>query len=186
MATQVIVGATPSKSEVTIPTIILPSNYQIQSQDGRLDVNPAPITRVDEPPLGVLTNFAGNFAGAGFNLIFRPNSGETTFTNPLPPPAIPNPPNENVLELNLTWESLSFAGSLGKVPNRGLEKQRDINLNGVPYTQSVNDVTNTISGKGDAPASQIHFEPGLWMHVPATTVGKFNFPTVKICLELEY
>jgi hypothetical protein len=180
MATQVIVAPPTSQADVTVPTISLPPSYQIQPQDGKLNASPVPPGSTKPPPLGVLSNFTGSFAGTGFNLIFRPNSGDTQFgpathTNPLPPPQIPNPPNENVLELNLTKESLVFAGTLGSVPNRGLEKQTDILLNGVPYTQSVADVTNTVSGKGDfQPPSAIHFEPGLWMHVPATNIGKLS------------
>jgi hypothetical protein len=183
MATQVIVGPPTSQPAVTVPSISLPPNYQIQPQDGKLNNSPVPPGSVNQPDLGVLSNFTGTFAGTGFNLIFRPNSGDTVFgpatgTNPLPPPAVPNPPNDNVLELNLTKETLVFAGSLGTVPNRGLGKQTDILLNGVPYIQSINDVTNTITGKGDAqPPSPIHFEPGLWMHVPATTAGKLSFRT---------
>lgn len=122
------------------------------------------------PPLGVLVNFTGTFAGTGFNTIFRPNSGApttTTFVVPVQPPP-PIPPSENVLELNLTKESLAFADPLGKVPNRGLEAQNDIFLNGVPYVQTVQDVTNPVSGKGDALPTDIHFEPGLWMNIPAT------------------
>jgi hypothetical protein len=80
-------------------------------------------------------------------------------------------PNENVLELNLTTESLAFSKSLGSVPNRGLTAQGDIFLNGVPYVQTVNDVTNPVTGKADGVAVGIHFEPGLWMHIPATTTG---------------
>ena len=121
-------------------------------------------------PLGVLTHFTGDFAGSGYNMIFRPNSGApstTTFAVPVTP-APPTPPSENVLELNLTKETLSFAGALGKVPNRGLEAQNDIFLNGVPYAQAINDVTNPATGRGDAPPTGIHFEPGLWMNVPGT------------------
>jgi hypothetical protein len=105
----------------------------------------------------VLSNFNGTFAGAGFNTIFRPNSD-------------PKVPGDNVLELNLTTETLAFGGELGAVPNRGLNvnSQADILLNGVPYTQTVMDVTNTATGKPDLAPSAIHFEPGLWMHVPAT------------------
>ena len=123
------------------------------------------------PPLGVLANFVGEFAGTGFNTIFRPNSrAPTTTTFPKPVnPVPPTPPSENVLELNLTSETLSFAGSLGRVPNRGLEGQNDIFLNGVPYTQSISDVTNPDTGKGDGAAIPIHFEPGLWMNIPATS-----------------
>ena len=122
-------------------------------------------------PLGVLANFTGEFAGTGFNMIFRPNSGPpttTTFPNPVTPPP-PTPPSENVLELNLTTETLTFSPALGNVPNRGLEAQNDIFLNGVPYVQAINDVTNPATGKGDGAPTGIHFEPGLWMHVPATT-----------------
>ncbi len=130
-----------------------------------LPVSPPP------PPLGVLANFVGEFAGTGFNTIFRPNSrAPTTTTFPKPVnPVPPTPPSENVLELNLTSETLSFAGSLGRVPNRGLEGQNDIFLNGVPYTQSISDVTNPDTGKGDGAAIPIHFEPGLWMNIPATS-----------------
>lgn len=123
------------------------------------------------PTLGIaLSHFTGTFTGTGFNTIFRPNSAApttTTFANPISPPA-PNPPSENVLELNLTQETLSFTSSLGNVPNRGLESQNDIFLNGVPYAQAVSDVTNPATGKGDATPTAIHFEPGLWMRVPAT------------------
>jgi hypothetical protein len=188
MAAQVLVAAPPPIPESAAPTIDVPPSFQISSQDRRLGGLPVPIgglpvpigglpvpfAKLAPPPLGVLKNFTGTFAGTGFNLIFRPNSGQTKFKNPLDPylPAPPNPPNENVLELNLTSESLSFSGPLGEVPNRGLEKQTDIMLNGVPYVQAISDVTNLATGKGDGAASPIHFEPGLWMHVPATTIGK--------------
>jgi hypothetical protein len=57
---------------------------------------------------------------------------------------------------------LSFSKSLGSVPNRG-EVQGDIFLNGVPYLQSISDITIPIQPTG------IHLEPGLWMIVPTTT-----------------
>lgn len=174
MATQVLASAPVPVPKSTVPTTEVPLSFQISSQDSRLAGLPAASVKVVAPPLGVLENFTGNFAGTGFNLIFRPNSGQTKFPNPLDPslPAPPNPPNENVLELNLTTESLSFSSSLGEIPNRGLETQTDIQLNGVPYVQAISDVTNLATGKGDALAAPIHFEPGLWMHVPATTAGK--------------
>ena len=105
------------------------------------------------PPLGPLAAFVGTWSGVGFNTIFRPQ--KQTF--PLPIPA----PGDNLLELNLTSETLSFNDSLGSVPNRG-SLQNDIFLNGVPYVQSINDVTNP------APPTGIHFEPGIWLSVPAT------------------
>ena len=41
--------------------------------------------------------------------------------------------------------------------------QDDVFLNGVPYVQSINDVTMP------APPTGIHFEPGIWLIAPATT-----------------
>jgi hypothetical protein len=109
------------------------------------------------PSLGPLAAFTGTFRGSGFNLIFRPDSTAT-------PTKLPKPVtgSDNVLELNLTLETLSFSQSLGSVPNRGFE-QGDIFLNGVPYLQAISDVTVPSQPVG------IHFEPGLWMAVPATT-----------------
>lgn len=163
-----IIPAATTPATTSPATITIPSDFKIHEVDGKLD------QRLELPTatsLGVLANFTGNFAGNGFNLIFRPNSGPpttTTFPNPVKPPP-PNPPSENVLELNLTTETLSFSSSLGSVPNRGLETQNDIFLNGVPYVQAISDVTNPATGKADGTPSGIHFEPGLWMHVPATT-----------------
>lgn len=109
------------------------------------------------PPLGPLAAFIGNWHGTGFNTIFRPDNPETPSSETLPHPL---PPSDNVLELNLTSETLSFSASLGHVPNRG-RVQGDIFLNGVPYLQAIEDVT---TGK---PVG-IHLEPGLWMAVPPT------------------
>lgn len=162
--------------DVNPALITLGPDFQICQIDGKFNKglgSKMPMKAVVStiaPPLGVLTNFTGEFAGTGFNLIFRPNSGPpttTTFPNPVTP-APPTPPSENVLELNLTTETLTFSNSLGSVPNRGLEAQNDIFLNGVPYVQSISDVTNTATGKADGAATGIHFEPGLWMHIPAT------------------
>ena len=112
-----------------------------------------------DPPLGPLVAFVHEFVGNGFNTIFRPDSVQT----PTPLPINPPPPPagiDNILELNLTTESLAFSQSLGTVPNRGTSPQGDIKLNGVPYLQTITDVT---SGVG------IHVEPGLWMAVPKTS-----------------
>jgi hypothetical protein len=107
-------------------------------------------------PLGPLSAFVGTWKGKGFNAIFRPNNPVT--------PTFPPPLNtsDNVLELNLTEETLSFSPNLTSVPNRGSGQQADIFLNGVPYLQTINDVTSP-------PANGIHFEPGMWLNVPATT-----------------
>jgi hypothetical protein len=110
-------------------------------------------------PLGPLVAFTGNWIGSGFNTIFRPNSKKTPAGPFLLPPI---GPDESVLEVNLTSETLSFGASLGNITNRGVDAQEDIVLNGVPYLQLINDVTTL-------PARSIHFEPGIWLSVPATT-----------------
>ncbi len=107
------------------------------------------------PDLGPLKAFVGTWTGTGFNTIFRPDSTQT-------PTALPVAVGgDNILELNLTSETLSFSPSLGRVPNRGMV-QGDAFLNGVPYLQSISDTTTS-------PATGIHLEPGLWMIVPSTT-----------------
>lgn len=144
-------------------TISLPSGFEIHGVTSKL-LSQQPST-TPAPRLLVLDNFKGTFAGHGFNTIFRPQSSAT-------PTTFPNNPtqgaNDNVLELNLTTETLAFADALGSVPNRGLFAQGDIFLSGVPYVQTIQDVTNPATGKADAPATGIHFEPGLWMRVPAS------------------
>jgi hypothetical protein len=119
-------------------------------------LHPAPAS---DPTLGPLVDFVGTFSGNGFNTIFRPNNAVTPTQLPTPI----NPPADNVLELNLTSETLSFSKALGSVPNRG-EVQGDIFLNGVPYLQTINDITVPTQPTG------IHFEPGLWIAVPTTQV----------------
>jgi hypothetical protein len=116
------------------------------------------------PSLGPLTAFAGTFRGSGFNTIFRPDLGSPTA---LPIPAT----DDNLLELNLTRETLSFSRALGNVPNRG-EVQPDAFLNGVPYLQVIHDVTIPSQPVG------IHFEPGLWMSMPKTKDPNVPQPTV--------
>jgi hypothetical protein len=112
------------------------------------------------PPLGPLAAFVGDWVGNGFNTIFRPDNSVTPTPLPVPVP----PTTDNILELNLTSESLSFSRSLGSVPNRGTTPQGDIFLNGVPYLQTIKDIT--IHGE----TVGIHVEPGIWIHVPATNV----------------
>ena len=149
--------------------IHLPSNFHF----GEVEFAPAPPRNAPPPPLGILSKFAGSFAGPGFNTIFRPNSvapTTTTFTNPVIP-APPAPPNVAVLELNLTKEELTFSAPLGSVPNRGLNTQNEICLNGVSYLQTVNDVTNTVTGKGDGAPTGIHTETGFFLNVPETDVN---------------
>jgi hypothetical protein len=109
------------------------------------------------PSLGPLVDFVGNWKGNGFNTIFRPD-------NPITPTVLPSPVvSDNILELNLTSETLSFSPSLGSVPNRGTNPQGDIMLNGVPYLQVISDITNPSQPVG------IHVEPGIWIAVPSTS-----------------
>lgn len=112
------------------------------------------------PILGPLSAFTGTFTGQGFNTIFRPDSKITP--TPMPGPINTTDPDDNVLELNLTDETMSFSNNLGSIPNRGSLQQADAFLNGVPYLQTINDVTT------GTPVG-IHFEPGIWLAVPATT-----------------
>ena len=122
-----------------------------------LEAAPVSIAAVVSPNLGPLSAFTGNWSGKGFNTIFRPDN--TTTPTPFNPPIT----SDNVLELNLTEEILSFSNSLGSIPNRGTGTQGDIFLNGVPYLQTINDATTL-------PPTGIHFEPGIWLSVPATTI----------------
>jgi hypothetical protein len=132
----------------------VPTNFKIREVSSLTALRQALTTL---PPLGPLAAFTGNFRGNGFNTIFRPQNPATP--TPLP---IPQSGSDNILELNLTQETLSFSSSLGAVPNRG-SVQGDIFLNGVPYLQSVTDVTVP------SQPTPIHLEPGLWLCVPPTT-----------------
>ncbi len=175
------------------PALSMPAEFRFD-QVSTLAEPAAAATPV--PSLGALAAFTGTFHGKGFNTIFRPDSPNTPTALPVPVSG-----SDNILELNLTQETLSFSPSLGAVPNRGMV-QADAILNGVPYLQVINDVTTGHS-------VGIHFEPGLWMAVPhtddpsagasfvrmasiphgtalvaqgtaATTAGKPSFPTVDI------
>jgi hypothetical protein len=141
------------------PSIQLPSDFLFGELRPDHIAPPAP---TPAPPLGPLSAFVGDWVGNGFNTIFRPDSTATPTKLPITPPIAP--PHDNILELNLTAETLSFSKSLGSVPNRGTAAQPDAFLNGVPYVQSINDIT--IHGESVG----IHFEPGIWIHVPATAV----------------
>ena len=135
--------------------ISLPPGFQYEAVQF-LGSTPAPTVR---SRLGVLTNFNGSFTGSGFNTIFRPNSG---------PPNTTTFPSDNILELNLINDAITFSEDFGAVPNRGFSSQSDIFLNGVSYVQAVNDVTNERTGRADGSPTGIHFEAGLWMNVPPT------------------
>jgi hypothetical protein len=119
------------------------------------------------PSLGPLAAVKGKWTGKGFNTIFRPRSRVTP--TPLPNEPTPNtdtqPFNDpdNLLQLNLTQETLTFSDPLSDIPNRAfLPKQPDLFLQGVPYNQQITDVTDPHNQSG------IHFEPGIWLFVPKT------------------
>jgi hypothetical protein len=138
------------------PVFSLPSGFTFGEVPSGAPLPPgAAAAAAAAPSLGPLTAFTGTFQGNGFNTIFRPDSGSPTV---LPKPAT----DDNLLELNLTQETLSFLPALGSVPNRG-EVQPDAFLNGVPYQQVIQDITDPSQPVG------IHFEPGLWMCMPKTT-----------------
>jgi hypothetical protein len=161
------------------PGIDLPSGYGLDQVHYGPHKKPDP-RKSPTPELGILAKFTGEFAGTGFNTIFRPRSKPVRPAEFPTDEYFPNQPldfgkehDNNVLQLNLTVETLRFSKPLGIVPNRGLGLQNDIFLNGVPYVQSIRDVTNDDTGKADkSPPTDIHFEPGLWMHVPASETSE--------------
>ena len=102
-------------------------------------------------PLGQLADLSGSWSGMGFNTIWRPH----------------HPGQDHFLELNVTTEELTFSPIAGSIPNRGL-LQHDIVMHGLSYLQQIQDVNVIVNG---APAG-LHFEPGLWLTVPATTAPK--------------
>ena len=149
---------------------ISPSTIISLAEDFRFSEIPAGLRVLGPTPpdLGPLAAFTGNWKGHGFNTIFRPDNAKSASSQSLPKPL---PPGDNILELNLTSEDLCFSPSLGSVPNRGTTPQPDIFLNGVPYLQTVSDIT---SGQPIG----IHVEPGLWMIVPATSVPNIGQQTL--------
>ncbi len=159
--------STPSKSLVNTPVVksadlhqslSLPASFEFGEVRPLLDVATlhVPLPASPPPALGPLAAFVGSWVGGGFNTIFRPDNTKTPTV--LAVPVV----SDNILELNLTTEELTFSPSLGSVPNRGSNPQGDIFLNGVPYLQTIKDVTFPNQNPG------IHAEPGLWMAVPNT------------------
>jgi hypothetical protein len=164
-----------ANQRASCPFISLPPKFQYDEVDYKYSSTPRS-PRL-ETSLGVLTQFQGTYLGAGFNIIFRPNNTITptsypaTFPNLVAPfPGRPNLTGENVLEINVTSETLAFTKkNIGNVPNRGRDNQGDIFLAGAAYVHSVSDMLNPTTGKADASHPQvIHYEPGLWMQVPAS------------------
>jgi len=102
-------------------------------------------------PLGLLANLSGSWSGTGFNTIWRPH----------------HPGQDHFLELNVTTEELAFTVIAGGIPNRGL-LQNDITMHGLSYLQQIQDTNVIVNGA----KAGLHFEPGLWLNVPATTAPK--------------
>lgn len=114
---------------------------------GNPPARPATVRRSPESTrvasnLGFLTELRGTWEGQGFNLIARPDKqgGSPLF-----------------LELNQTFESLSFVPISSSVPNRGNEVD-DIELFGLTYLQRISD---SVTG------GALHIEPGIWLHIPS-------------------
>ncbi len=105
-------------------------------------VKPAPGT------LGRLAGLEGKWSGTGFNVIWRPNSKPAD--------------QDRFLQINVTKETLEFQRIAGEIPNRGL-LQEDMNMVGLHYLQQISDKN---LGAG------LHFEPGIWAHVPVTSNPK--------------
>lgn len=153
------VAAAPPSIQISAPQIVgtqVPRFTTVPNE-------PPLLTKEDGNVLSLLQK--RNFQGKGFNTIFRPRSNK-----PLKGDEVPGS-NDNVLQLNLTQESLTFSESLGKIPNRGFGGQEDIELKGISYVQRVDDLTNPKTGQGDGPPSGIHFEPGVWLAVPKCDVS---------------
>jgi hypothetical protein len=92
--------------------------------------------------LGLLTELSGTWEGQGFNLVARPSADNTS---PL------------FLELNETFETLSFIPISSTIPNRG-DAIPDIALFGLTYQQKIVDLVTQ---------GALHIEPGIWIHVPS-------------------
>jgi len=116
-----------------------------EGEPGATSAGAASVAAAEPNPLGRLAVFKGKWQGTGFNTIWRPNHKPAD--------------QDRFLELNLTTETLEFEPIKGAIPNRGL-LQGDINMFGVSYLQQISDA-NLKAG--------LHFEPGMWIHVPKTT-----------------
>ncbi len=96
--------------------------------------------------LGFLAELSGTWEGQGFNLIARPSADKAS---PL------------FLELNQTFETLSFTPISSTIPNRG-DATPDIELFGLTYLQKVVDLKTQ---------GALHIEPGIWVHIPSQDAG---------------
>jgi hypothetical protein len=128
---------------------VVPSGGPQGSKPPRVRASAPATMHLDQ--LGPLRELGGTWIGRGFNLISLPD-----FDNP--PPAGPQPFR---LKLNATVEILEFRQIGGNVPNRGSTGQNDINIFGLTYLQRVSDTSSN---------GALHIEPGVWLHVPSSTV----------------
>src|ERR1700728_5379916 len=121
-------------SKITAPALRVPSVRRVPNR-ALVDNN-----------LGLLANLAGTWEGEGFNLSARPDKegGSPLF-----------------LELNQTFETLSFIPISSSIPNRG-NVVDDIELFGLTYLQKISDRVT----KG-----ALHIEPGIWIHIPSQDTG---------------
>ncbi|KAF4921774.1 hypothetical protein CGCVW01_v005727 [Colletotrichum viniferum] len=146
------------------------SSKGTNGHNGVADLEP-PVSELRVPDLEVLRHFKGTFKGLGFNTIFRPNNKKAGISElKVPPQGDDVKVTDNILQLNLTAETQVFSTPLssdgnGAVPNRGLDDQPDIGLDGISYVQTIIDLTEI---KPNTRQPVIHFEPGLWMRVPPT------------------
>jgi hypothetical protein len=116
--------------------------------------------------LGPLAFLTGSWRGPGFNAIWRPHNQKSE------PVGVAT---KRFLELNLTNDSFDFHVIPGVVPNRGLDPQPDLSLYGLHYLQRVSDADPKPSkhvhphGYSQTAHQALHIEPGLFMHVPASS-----------------
>src|SRR5579862_8380205 len=96
--------------------------------------------------LGFIKELSGTWEGQGFNLIARPDKqgGSPLF-----------------LELNQTFETLSFVPISSSIPNRG-DVVNDIEMFGLTYLQKISDAVT---------GGALHIEPGIWIHIPSQDSG---------------
>jgi len=74
------------------------------------------------------------------------------------------PASDHFLQLNLTSESIDFAGIGGPVPNRGLNEP-NIAIYAIRYLQQIHDANFPLPLGGGG----LHVEPGFWLSIPATS-----------------
>jgi hypothetical protein len=123
--------------------------------------------------LGPLAFLAGSWRGPGFNAIWRPHNQESEPVNVA---------TRRFLELNLTNDGFDFHIIPGVVPNRGVDPQPDLSLYGLHYLQRVSDADPQPSphvhphGYSQTAGQALHIEPGLFMHVPASSQPSVGDP----------